>query len=54
VLGRCDLVKGSPEQYSLFYYQTNSVNQAVATKDCADPKSSLHSQGAGQWVGFPG
>lgn len=54
VLGRCDLVKGSPEQYSLFYYQTNGVNQAVATKDCADPKSSLHSQGAGQWVGFPG
>ncbi|NBV50432.1 DUF2799 domain-containing protein [bacterium] len=54
VLGRCDLVQGSPDAYSLFYYQTRNVDYSAATKDCADPKSSLHNQGAGQWVGVPG
>lgn len=53
-LGRCDLVKGTPDSYHLYYYQNKNVDQAAATKDCADPKSSLHSQGAGQWVGVPG
>lgn len=53
-LGRCDLSPGTPDAYHLFYYQTSNVNHAAATKDCADPKSSLHSQGAGQWRGVPG
>lgn len=53
-IGRCDLVKGSPDAYSLFYYQTKNVDYSAATKDCADSKSSLHNQGAGQWVGVPG
>lgn len=53
-LGRCDLSQGTPDAYHLFYYQTQNVNHAAATKDCADPKSSLHSQGAGQWRGVPG
>ena len=53
VLGRCSIVQGTPGEYHLFYYETRNVNLQVATRDCADPKSSIHSQGAGQWTAYP-
>jgi hypothetical protein len=53
VLGRCSIVKDTPQEYHLFYYDTRNVDLQVATKDCADPKSSIHAQGAGRWTPYP-
>jgi hypothetical protein len=53
-IGRCDLVQGTPDAYHLFYYSTKRGNQNTAMQDCANPKSSLHTVGAGTWRGVPG
>ena len=53
VIGRCSIVKGTPQEYHLYYYNTGTVDQQVATKDCADSKSSIHSHGAGHWTAYP-
>lgn len=46
--GRCLIKKETPEEYTLFYYSNGKVKNAE--KDCADAKSSIHRQGAGEWT----
>ena len=53
VLGKCSIVKGTPQEYHLFYYKTSTVDLRAATRDCADPKSSIHHHGAGVWTPYP-
>jgi hypothetical protein len=53
VLGKCSVVKGTPEEYHLFYYETTTLDRRAATRDCADPKSSIHRHGAGVWTPYP-
>ncbi|MBL7714397.1 MAG: hypothetical protein JNL01_02950 [Bdellovibrionales bacterium] len=47
-LGRCLIKKGDPEEFTLFYYKGGKIKDAQ--KDCADAKSSIHRQGAGEWT----
>jgi len=49
--GRCVVKGGTPDEYSLFYYQGGRFikNAADAQKDCASAKSGIHAQGAGVW-----
>ena len=53
VLGKCSVVKGTPQEYHLFYYDTRTLTLRAATRDCADPKSSIHRHGAGVWTPYP-
>jgi hypothetical protein len=49
LLGRCRVSAGDPKEYILHYYSSGRLNKAKAEQDCANPKSSIHAQGAGQW-----
>lgn len=53
VLGKCSILRGTPQEYHLFYYDTRTVDLRAATRDCADPKSSIHRHGAGVWTPYP-
>jgi hypothetical protein len=53
VLGKCSIVKGTPQEYHLFYYALRTVDLNSATRDCANPKSSIHRHGAGIWTPYP-
>jgi hypothetical protein len=50
LLGRCKVVGGQPKEYVLHYYMGGKLNLAKAQEDCANPKSGLHAQGAGEWM----
>ena len=49
-IGSCLLKKGTPEEYSLYYYQGGKFNEASAQSDCGDSKSGIHSRTAGEWI----
>jgi len=49
LLGRCKVAAGTPQEYVLHYYTGGKLNKTKAEQDCANPKSGLHAQGAGQW-----
>ena len=48
--GRCTVLAGQPGEYSLYYYAGGKMTKEKAMADCADPKSSIHRQGAGAWT----
>lgn len=52
-LGRCTIAKGAPDEYMLYYYQNKNLDIRTAQQDCANPKSSIHIQGAGEWASAP-
>jgi hypothetical protein len=52
-LGRCTVSRGRPEEQVLYYYYRENINLALAQRDCVDPRSSAHSQGAGEWTPVP-
>jgi len=49
LLGRCKVAAGTPKEYVLHYYTGGKLDKTKAEQDCANPKSGLHAQGAGQW-----
>ena len=49
LLGRCKVAAGTPKEYVLHYYTGGKLDRTKAVQDCANPKSGLHAQGAGQW-----
>lgn len=49
LLGRCKVAAGTPKEYVLHYYTGGKLDKTKAQQDCANPKSGLHAQGAGQW-----
>jgi hypothetical protein len=48
-MGQCKVAAGKPDEYTLLYYSGKRMTAAQAKKDCTDPKSGLHAQGAGVW-----
>ncbi len=48
-VGKCLIKKGSPEEYTLFYYSKGKAAKDPE-KDCTNKKSSIHAQGAGDWT----
>ena len=43
-------IKANSAEYKKGYQEANLQE---ATKDCAEPKSSIHSHGAGHWTAYP-
>jgi hypothetical protein len=51
LLGRCVIRQGQQDEYWLSYYAGGKIDLNRAKVDCQNPKSGIHAQGAGVWIG---